>query len=255
MSDFISLKPLTANEQYKKNILYKLVGIDTVRFVEKHEDTGGREVVVLNYCLKEQQYGIFANEYRGSAARKGSYKMADVLACIVDEANREIYTTIFDVKRNISAFSDNLLKDNVMLTAIKEVRDFIRQIHDEMLHKNSFMIYYLDKKYKEYEEFGLVTGNFEGPKFVKVAELLEQLLGDRVDNNARLISLKLKNNLRPYMGEAKTLRAFADKKIEINGVLYPLHVFLLDKISDTEYMTSIKLRAVQSRRTTGCQEF
>lgn len=241
MNEFISLKLRKEEGQYEKNILYKISGRDTVQFIEKHEDTGGREIVNLIYCLEAQQYGIFANEYRNPAARKGSYKMADVLACVVDEASREIYTTIFDVKRNISAFSDDLLKDNVMLTAVKEVRDFIQQIHDEMLHKNSFMVYYFDKGYKEYERLGLVTRNFEREKFIEAADLLERLLGNETDKNAELISLKLKNNLRPYRGETEKLRAFADKKLEIRGKLYPLHVFLLEKVSGLEYMASIEL--------------
>lgn len=55
--------------------------------------------------------------------------------------SKEMDTLIFDVKSNISAFSDDLLKDNAMLTAIKEIRDFAEQIHAEILHKNSLMTY------------------------------------------------------------------------------------------------------------------
>lgn len=69
---------------------------------------------------------------------KQGCKTADILACAVDENEKKIATFIFDVKSNISAFSDDLLKDQALLTVIKEVRDFVEQIHAEMLHKNGF---------------------------------------------------------------------------------------------------------------------
>lgn len=57
-----------------------------------------------------------------------------------DDSNKKIQSFIFDVKSDISAFSDDLRKENAMLTAIKEVRDFIEQIQMERLHKNSFFV-------------------------------------------------------------------------------------------------------------------
>ena len=244
MNDIIHLRLLKENERYEKNILYRIEKDQTVRFVEEHPEghqDSSREIVDVEFCLKHPQYGIFAHEYRNPLAPKNSYKAADVLACVVDEASKEVHTTIFDVKRNISAFSDDLLKDHAMLTAIKEVRDFIMQIHDEILHKDSFMLYYRNDGYEEKERLGLVTKNFEAQKFIAVADLLEQLL-DKGDIQASpLITLKLKNDLRPYRGELKNLRAFAEKKIKINEKRYDLHVFLLDQTGDGEYRTSLKM--------------
>lgn len=244
MNDVIHLKPLKENERYGKNILYKIEKNQTVQFVEEHKEghqDSSKEIVDVEFCLKHQQYGIFAYEYRNPLAPKNSYKAADVLACVVDEAGKEVHTTIFDVKRNISAFSDDLMKDHAMLTAIKEVRDFVMQIHDEILHKNSFMLYYVNDGYAEDERIGLVTKNFEGQKFEAVADLLEQLLEKGDIQASPLITLKLKNALRPYSAEVEHLRAFANKKLYINERVYDLHVFLLDKMGDGEYRTSLKV--------------
>jgi len=70
-----------------------------------------------------------------------------------------------DIKRNISAFSDDLLKDNAAITAIKEIVGFIEQIHHSILHKDSLLVYRKNEGYTETEEVGIATRRFEGQKF------------------------------------------------------------------------------------------
>ncbi len=234
----INLKPLKAGKKYDKNVLYKIEESRIVPFEEIH-DNGNKEVINLDYVLKEQQYGIFAHEYRSPVILKEGSKTTDVLACIVDDKNKKIYTTIFDVKSNISAFSDDLTKNNAVITAIKEVRDFIEQIHEELLHKNSFMIYYKDEGYIEQESVGIATKNFEQEKFKAVADYIEQSLKKEDDNVSMLVATKLKNSLRPYENMIEPLRKFSCKSLEISGIKYELQVYLLEKISDIEYEITI----------------
>ena len=134
----------------QKSTLYKIPKSMTVPFEEIHAN--GEEVVNLNYQLQESQYGIYANEYKNPCINKQGCKKADVLACVVDDKRKEIKSLVFDVKSNISSFSDDLTKESAALTAIKEIRDFIEQIHAALLHKKSFMLYYLDDSFREQEE-------------------------------------------------------------------------------------------------------
>lgn len=162
----------------------------------------------MEYELADDQYGIFAYEYRRPDTIKDGNKTADILACIVDESEKTIYTTVCDVKSNISAFSDDLLKDEALMTAIKEIRDFIEQIHAEILHKNTFMLYYIDDGFKEYERIGIVTKHFENEKFLAVALKLEELFTDSNTKVSKLSELKLKKNLAPYMREVEKIKDF-----------------------------------------------
>lgn len=98
--------------------------IEWVCFAERHADKS--EKVRIEYSLENGQYGIFAQEFRNPIAGKQDRKTADALACIIDEECKKNLTVIFDVKSNISAFSDDLLKDGAMLTVIKQVRDFTK---------------------------------------------------------------------------------------------------------------------------------
>ncbi len=123
-----------------RNVLYKINKSTQVIFKEQHEKS--QEIVNIDYCLENHQYAIYANEYRRPEIDKNGCKTADVLSCVFDDKNKTIQSFIFDVKSDISAFSDDLQKENAMLTAIKEVRDFIEQIQMERLHKNSFLLYF-----------------------------------------------------------------------------------------------------------------
>lgn len=56
-----------------------------------------------------------------------------------------------------------------------------------------------------------------------------------------LVEVKLRNNLRAYRNEIKRIRDFSNKIIRICEETYPLKVVLLEKISESEYIVSIKI--------------
>lgn len=223
----IKFWPYNSQKRIEKSKLYKVNGNCTVQFIE--EQQLGKDIVNLEYHLEDEQYGIYANEYRRPDTLKDGGKVADILACVVDERKKEIYSYIFDVKRNISAFSDDLSKESAMITAINEVRDFIKQLHAEILHKESFLLYYKDDGYKENMKLGIVTSSFEPEKFKAVAEKLENLMTNEANSVPSLVSMKLKNNLRPYATEIESLYNFSKKKIVIRNNVYPLYVFIIQK--------------------------
>nr|WP_302227377.1 hypothetical protein [uncultured Marvinbryantia sp.] len=103
------------------------------------------------------------------------------------------------------------------------------------------MLYYKDEGFEEREILGLVTGNFESSKFIRAADLLELLFEHTDSSIPKLIELKLKKNLMAYRNENVRLRNFAEKKVNIGEKTYDLRIFLLGKISETEYAASIKM--------------
>lgn len=115
----LNLKEYDKKKSYQKNVLYKISKDTVIPVEERHGDNDSCERVDLVYSLHLGQYGIFAYEYRNPVTLKEGCKAADILACAVDENEKKIVTFIFDVKSNISAFSDNLLKDNALLTSLK----------------------------------------------------------------------------------------------------------------------------------------
>lgn len=237
----LNTQPYDESKPYKKNIIYKIDKAVIIPFEETHGDSANSERVDLVYDLYSHQYGIFAHEYRNPVISKKGCKTADILACVVDESEKKIATFIFDVKSNISAFSDNLLKDNALLTAIKEVRDFVEQIHAEMLHKNGFILYYKDVGFSEQENIGIITKRFEKEKFIAAADMLEDLYQKESGTVSRTLEIKLKNSLGPYKNEVKRIRDFSEKKVMLCGKVYDLQVILLEKESESEYTASLRI--------------
>lgn len=237
----INWKELKSEEVIPKNVLYKISESRVVRLKEEHETN--REIVDVEYILKEKQYGIFATEYRNPSASKKGTKTADVLACVVDEEKKEIYSFILDMKRNISAFSDDLLKDGAMVTAIKEVKEFIEQLHHENLHKNAFLLYYYDVGCTEKLEVGIATKRFESEKFLAVADFLEKLEDlPKPSHMQELVWLKFKTNLMPYVSEINVLKDFANRKVSFSGHSYELKVFLYEKLNDSEFVVCVPIK-------------
>lgn len=224
----------------QKNILYKISESTAVLFEEMHEKA--QEIVKLDYQLQESQYGIYANEYRSPCTFKTGCKKADVLACVVDENTKEVYSLIFDVKSNISSFSDDLTRDGAALTAVREVRDFIDQIHAEILHKESFMLYYKDDDFREIDKIGIATKNFDADKFKAVADFIEKIFQPCDKEIPILIKTKLMTNLVPFKNETEKVKNFANHKVIIRDKEYYLHVFLLEKISENVYGTTIPVK-------------
>ncbi len=221
----VLFKELDLNK-IEKNKLYRISDSKTVTFIEDHKQFGTKELINIVYQVEENQYGIYATEYRPAGTNKYACMTTDILAGIVDDSKKEIYTLICDVKSNISAFSDDLSKGDALITAIKEVRDFIDQIKDEMLHKKSFMIYFEADGYSEVSEVAIATKNFENRKFLDAAELLEKILNNQ-KSGLSLKKLKLISSLQNYKNEIPKLKKFADEILLIDGQEYKLVVYIL----------------------------
>lgn len=223
----------------QKNNLYKISTSMVVPFVEEHEKS--REKVILHYKLMDGQFGIYATEYRAPVVIKKGCKTTDILACVVDENQRKLYTLIADVKSNISSFSDDLSKENALFTAVKEVRDFTEQVECEWLHKENFMMFYKHEGFEEFCEYAIVTKNFEHDKFRKAADKLEELIKNENKNISVLIQTKMRTNLRSYEGEIHRLRKFADEMLIMNKKEYALKVIILEKEKEETYSSEIQI--------------
>lgn len=207
-----------------RNILYRIGESGIIQFTEEHKQH--KEIVRLHIQLENGQYAVYANEYRNPLVEKRGCRTADVLILIVDEQEKRIFSFLFDVKTNISAFSDNLLGENAMITALKEVRDFLEQLEDTLKSKNALIALY--GCYSEKENLGIVTRNFDTAKFEAVAETYEKIFQENHTANS-LILYKLRNNLKPYGNVIERIKQFAQKKIVISGKTYQLHTYILGK--------------------------
>ena len=57
-----------------------------------------------------------------------------------------------------------------------------------------------------------------------------------------LVWYKFKTNLMPYVSEAEKIRNFANRLVCIGKIFYPLQVYLLEKVNDSEHAVSIDVK-------------
>ena len=124
---------------------------------------------------------------------------------------------------------------------LEAAKALAEQIKAEILHKNSFILYYKAEGFVENENIGIVTKRFEKEKFAAAADMLESLFQKESPSVPKLLEIKLKNNLGAYRNEVNRIRDFSRKKVLIFEKPYDLKVILLEKISDTEYKVSIEI--------------
>lgn len=228
------------SKNISKNVLYKVPESMRIQFVESHEDKCER--VFLDYQLEDEQFGIYATEYRAPVIKKG-IKTTDIIDCIIDEKQKNIYTLVADVKSNISSFSDDLSKGAALITVIKEVRDFSEQIEDGLLHKENFLMYHKNEGFNERCEMAIFTRNFECEKFRDAAKYIEKLLYEDSEKGQVLAEIVMKRNLMRYKGEEKRLLKFAEQKLLIKDKEFDLKVYLLKKEKNSgDYTYKIPLK-------------
>ncbi|MDY3888642.1 MAG: hypothetical protein SOZ17_05500 [Agathobacter sp.] len=238
----ISLKPFN-RLKYDKNWLYRIEDNTPFEVRETHPDAikEGDDVVRLSFDLQENQYGIFAYEYRRPGVKKEGSKATDILACLVDEEKKQVTSLIMDLKKNIMNYDDDLLVNDSLNKALNGVSDFVCQLKDEKLHKDSFMLYYKDEGYSETESFGIATRKFEPEKLESVVEFVDEILNDESEEITDIVRCKIRQRLEARSGDVETVRNFAKKKVFIAGNYYDLQVVKLVQ-NGNDYEADVKLK-------------
>ena len=237
----ISLKPFNPLK-YDKNWLYRIEDNTPFEVRETHPDAimEGDDVVRLSFDLQENQYGIFAYEYRRPGVKKEGSKATDILACLVDEEKKQVTSLIMDLKKNIMNYDDDLLVNDSLNKALNGVGDFVCQLKDEKLHKDSFMLYYKDEGYSETESFGIATRKFEPEKLESVVKFVDEILNDESEEITDIVRCKIRQRLEARSGDVEAVRNFAKKKVFIAGNYYDLQVVKLVQ-SGNDYAVDVKL--------------
>lgn len=162
------------------------------------------------------------------------------MACLVDEEKKQVTSLIMDLKKNIMNYDDNLLVNDSLNKALNGVSDFVCQLKDEKLHKDSFMLYYKDEGYSETESFGIATRKFEPEKLESVVKFVDEILNDESEEITDIVRCKIRQRLEARSGDVEAVRNFAKKKVFIAGNYYDLQVVKLVQ-SGNDYAVDVKL--------------
>lgn len=216
---------IKCQESLKKNKLYQVSEDNPiVTWQEEHLDSEP-EIVDLAYSMPEGGKAYVASEYRNKDLRKS--KSADLLCIVVDDADTQIYTHIFDCKRTMTGYDETKSVDDLRMDVVKRIKDFILQIQDSIIHKDSLTGQFV--KYYGYEEqvyAGIITREFDQEKLRRLEEKMQDTV--RSSRNLGIAGKKYDIAAAGIRKDIEIVNSFRNKKITLLNMDLDLQVHILN---------------------------
>ncbi|MDF2905956.1 MAG: hypothetical protein K0R34_1277 [Herbinix sp.] len=211
------------------NIIYEFAKNCIIPINEKYPDSGD-DTIKLVYNFKNEQRALIVREYKPDNIQDEGCKRADILSFVFDDKRNKCLTYILDMKRNITGFDDSENIDSLRKGVISRIKDFIYQLEDTRLTKNSLIAYY--EGYEQIEFFGIITRSFKENRIDILINKLKDILNINTNINKLLIA-KVSITRLSIEKEIDMLEMFKNKQIILSNKKYELHVILLEKCTSS----------------------
>lgn len=201
-------KTIKEGKKLISGCLYKVRKSRKIVFEE--EDT--KDIVILNFCLHHEQYGIYGNEYKPPFVEDDGGKKADILALVIDEPMEKFSSWIFDVKKTVGG-------EDV-------IEHLVKQLIESVKHKNSIETYL--EEYQEEEHIGYIARNLQKERIqetvLKKRKYLEEEK-EKIGNLPVLVGTAANLKLLKEEAKLKILEDFLKDSIKIGRKEYKLEYY------------------------------
>lgn len=217
----------TLTDNIVPNTLYLIRKRREISFIEPQKDDVGDEIKIL-YELKDDEYGVFAKEYRPGFINKYNCKKADILILVIDEIQKKFSSWILDVK--------------VSLGGEDTIFHLLEQLCDSYKHKNSLASYLSD--YEEQEHIGFITRDYQTERIRNEIASREEYILREKENMSRMSStakIPVQIQLLKKFKELEVLQQFLDGYIEINGTQHTLDAHFSIKTDEENYVCNLNV--------------
>lgn len=195
--------------------LYRIDISRTIVFEEK--DTN--DIVNINYCLSEDQYGIYGNEYKPPFVEDNAGKKADILALVIHEDTKRFSSWIVDVKKTIGG-------EDVIF-------HLIGQLMESVKHKRAIAAYLED--FVEEQHIGYITRDLQRDRIQEtICKKSAYLAKEKANIECMpfLIGMEARRRLLKEEAKLKLLMAFQDDCIEIGKSMYKIEKYISEEQND-----------------------
>lgn len=217
-------KRINPEENMKANKLYELSTDSPVATViEKHTDSEP-EIVDVEVCIPPGGRAIIAREYRNKDFSDS--KAADILCIVVDAQKKSIVTGIYDIKRTMTGYDEQMPLMKLRKKISGRIFEFIQQIQDSILHKDGLLAEYRYDEYIETVMPGIITREFDGEKLIRLSEKILADIGEPFEQ-AGAIGQKYDMATCAARKEAGLINDFGSKKIKILNRVFEQQVYIL----------------------------
>lgn len=175
--------------------------------------------VNIDFSLEEGQYGIYGNEFKPDFVNDEGTKKADILVLVIDENKKKFGSWVFDVKQTVGG-------EDV-------IYHLIGQLRESVIHKNSITLHL--QGYSEEQHIGYITRDLQKERIAMTIQKKESYIEEeefKIKSLPLLIGMAAGTKLLKEKSKLKTLKQFADEKIEIESCIYPLECCLYEKDAD-----------------------
>lgn len=213
------------NNEFNRNKLYSVPESRMISLEERQKD-GTKDLVQLNFKLKEYEYGLYGNEYRPTFLDKNDCKSADILSLIVNEEKKEVTSYLYDVKRKADGE--------------QHIYHFIGQLEDSYLYKKSMLLYL--EGFKENQHLGVITADFNQNWMDNAVKMKkEKIQKDEISNIQPALAVKIGKELLNRKKELELLERFSNRQIEIDQTIFDLEVHIMQP-KDSDYYINIDIQ-------------
>ena len=193
------------------NTIYVIRKSREVQFVESQKNDEN-DTIIISFNLDENQYGVFAKEYRPGFINKNRCKKSDIPCLVIDEQNQKLSSWIFDVKVTVGG-EDVIFK-------------LLEQLCSSYKHKNSLVAYF--GEFEEYEHFGFITRDYQRERIENAISKREEFIATETQNLEKISSsvrYSIQRQIIKSKQEVEVLKRFLSGYMEINEQLYALECY------------------------------
>lgn len=125
-------------ENLQKSTLYSVPTAMKLKLEEVHVDDPAKDIVNVDFQLKENEYGVYGNEYRPLYLTKGSCKVLDLLCVLVNDEEKRMASYLFDVKSKTGGKDE--IPDFLERKVTIHGREYELEVHMLQPFENDFVI-------------------------------------------------------------------------------------------------------------------
>lgn len=153
-----------------------------------------RDVVDIEYKIKENEKGFFSEEYRPDTVAKEDAKVIDITAFIINEENNICYWWLYDLKKDVGG-------QDVIRHLCQQYQAAYRYLN------NSVLSYLTDMSMETKGKIGVITRNFDTSRIQTEFESLDEMIKEMEENAKHtMILAKRKASVRlPALREERVL--------------------------------------------------
>lgn len=203
--------------------LYEVAGSRDITTEEKHED-GSLDQVILEYCIKEEEVGYYAQEYRPADVPKDGAKVIDITAVLLNHGEKYIRWHLYDMKRTLAG------------------HDTVTKLYNQWnwglryLRKN---ILFQMSEYSVIPNLGVITRSYDEERMKRLRDDCRKNC-DEIENPSKPMTLpqrKKRTDIGKYRAGLRAAQAILDKTFQAEDAAdtYEIQIRLLGQESNQVY--------------------